>query len=63
MAGHAFKEEQAGYLVDYAAVMDGFTKLGFGGGGGTNPACCRFGYAMSRAPTLRRLRRASPGGT
>ena len=45
LAGIAFKEEQAGYLAGYAAVMDGFTKLGFsGGGGGTNPACCRFGY-------------------
>ena len=45
VAGIAFKEEQAGYMAGYAAVMDGFTKLGFsGGGGGTNPACCRFGY-------------------
>ena len=45
VAAIAFKEEQAGYLAGYAAVKDGFTKLGFsGGGGGTNPACCRFGY-------------------
>ena len=45
VAGINFQEEQAGYLAGYAAVMDGFTKLGFsGGGGGTNPACCRFGY-------------------
>ena len=45
VAGIAFQEQQAGYLAGYAAVMDGFTKLGFsGGGGGTNPACCRFGY-------------------
>ena len=45
VAGVAFQEEQAGYLAGYAAVKDGFTKLGFsGGGGGTNPACCRFGY-------------------
>ena len=45
VAGIAFMEQQAGYLAGYAAVMDGFTKLGFsGGGGGTNPACCRFGY-------------------
>ena len=45
VAGIAFQEEQAGYLAGYAAVMDGFTKLGFsGGGGGTNDACCRFGY-------------------
>ncbi len=40
-----FQEEQAGYLAGYGAVKDGFTKLGFtGGGGGTNPACQRFGY-------------------
>ena len=45
LAGVAFQEQQAGYLAGYAAVKDGFTKLGFsGGGGGTNPACCRFGY-------------------
>ena len=45
VAGIAFMEEQAGYLAGYAAVKDGFTELGFsGGGGGTNPACCRFGY-------------------
>jgi Uncharacterized ABC-type transport system, periplasmic component/surface lipoprotein len=44
-AGICFKEEQAGYFAGYAVVMDGYTKLGFsGGGGGTNPACCRYGY-------------------
>ena len=43
----AFKEEQAGYLAGYAAVMEGYTKLGFtGGGGGTNHACCRYGYGF-----------------
>ena len=37
--------EQCGYLAGYAAVMEGYTKLGFcGGGGGTNDACCRYGY-------------------
>ena len=42
-----FKEEQSGYLAGYAAVKEGFTKLGFcGGGGGTNPACQRFGYGF-----------------
>ena len=42
-----FQEEQSGYLAGYAAVQEGFTKLGFtGGGGGTNPACCRFGYGF-----------------
>ena len=45
VAGIAFQEEQAGYFAGYAAVQDGFTKLGFsGGGGGTNAACNRFGY-------------------
>ena len=47
MAGIAFKEEQSGYFAGYAAVMEGYTKLGFsGGGGGTNPACCRYGYGF-----------------
>ena len=42
-----FQEEQAGYLAGYAAVMDGYRSLGFsGGGGGTNPACQRFGYGF-----------------
>ena len=45
VVGVAYKEEQCGYLAGYAAVMDGYTKLGFsGGGGGTNPACMRYGY-------------------
>ncbi len=45
----SFKEEQSGYLAGYAVVKDGFTKLGFaGGGGGTNPACCRFGYGFAQ---------------
>ena len=47
VAGIAFQEEQPGYFAGYAAVMDGYTKLGFcGGGGGTNPACCRYGYGF-----------------
>ena len=47
VAAIAFQEEQAGYLAGYAAVMDGYTKLGFcGGGGGENPACCRYGYGF-----------------
>lgn len=42
-----FQEEQSGYLAGYAAVKEGYTKLGFsGGGGGDNPACCRFGYGF-----------------
>ena len=47
IAGIAFKEEQCGYLAGYAVVKEGYTKLGFtGGGGGTNPACCRYGYGF-----------------
>ena len=47
LAGIAFQEEQCGYLAGYAAVMEGYTKLGFsGGGGGTNPACDRYGYGF-----------------
>ena len=47
VAGIAFQEEQCGYLAGYAAVKEGYTKLGFsGGGGGTNPACCRYGYGF-----------------
>ena len=52
VAGIVFKEEQSGYLAGYAAVMEGYTKLGFsGGGGGTNPACQRFGYGYIQGAT------------
>ena len=45
----SFQEEQAGYLAGYAIVKDGFTKLGFsGGGGGTNAACDRYGYGFAQ---------------
>ena len=47
VAAISFQEEQSGYFAGYAIVKEGFTKLGFsGGGGGTNPACCRFGYGF-----------------
>lgn len=38
-----FMEEQAGYLAGYAAVKDGYTKLGFLGGMAV-PAVIRYGY-------------------
>jgi basic membrane protein A len=42
-----YKEQESGYFAGYAAVMDGYTKLGFtGGGGGTNPAVNRYGYGF-----------------
>ena len=47
--GVSYQEEQAGYLAGYAAVMEGYTKLGFsGGGGGANPACIRYGYGYAQ---------------
>ena len=49
VAAIAFEEHQSGYLAGYATVMEGYTKLGFmGGGGGTNPACQRFGYGFAQ---------------
>ena len=45
VAGISFHEEQCGYLAGYAAVMEGYTKLGFtGGGGGENKAVNRYGW-------------------
>ncbi|MBE6625917.1 MAG: BMP family ABC transporter substrate-binding protein [Ruminococcaceae bacterium] len=42
-----YKEQESGYLAGYAAVMDGYRNLGYtGGGGGSNPACNRFGYGF-----------------
>lgn len=41
--GIKFSEQQAGYLAGYAAVMDGYTKLGFLGGQAV-PAVVNFGY-------------------
>ena len=47
--GVSYQEEQAGYLAGYAAVMEGYTKLGFsGGGGGSNPAFIRYGYGYAQ---------------
>ena len=41
----SFAEEQAGYLAGYAAVKDGYTKLGFLGGMAV-PAVTRYGYGF-----------------
>ena len=40
-----FGEEQAGYVAGYAAVKDGYTKLGFLGGMAV-PAVQRYGYGF-----------------
>jgi basic membrane protein A len=43
--GILFSEEQVGYLAGYAAVKDGYTKLGFLGGMAV-PAVVRYGYGF-----------------
>ena len=40
-----YAEQQAGYLAGYAAVKDGYTKLGFMGGMAV-PAVIKFGYGF-----------------
>lgn len=40
-----YAEQQAGFLAGYAAVKDGFTKLGFQGGMAV-PAVIRYGYGF-----------------
>ena len=49
LVGVSYQEEQAGYFAGYATVMEGYTKLGFsGGGGGSNPACIKYGYGFAQ---------------
>ena len=49
LVGVSYQEEQAGYFAGYATVMEGYTKLGFsGGGGGNNPACIKYGYGFAQ---------------
>lgn len=45
--GIKFAEEESGYLAGYAAVMDGYTKLGFMGGMAV-PAVVRYGYGFAQ---------------
>lgn len=42
-----FKEAEAGFLAGYAAVMEGYTSLGFSGaGGGENDGVNRYGFGF-----------------
>ena len=52
--GIVFAEEQAGFLAGYAAVKDGYTKLGFMGGMAV-PAVIRFGYGYVQGAELAAL--------
>ncbi|MEA4987900.1 MAG: BMP family ABC transporter substrate-binding protein, partial [Anaerovorax sp.] len=45
--GIVYAEEQSGYLAGYAAVKDGYTKLGFMGGMAV-PAVIRYGYGFAQ---------------
>ncbi len=46
-----YAEEQAGFLAGYAAVKEGYTKLGFMGGMAV-PAVIRFGYGYAQGAEL-----------
>jgi len=45
MVSMVFAEEEAGYLAGYAAVKEGYTKLGFLGGQEI-PSVKRYGYGF-----------------
>ncbi len=47
LIGIVFAEEQVGYLAGYAAVKDGYKKLGFMGGMAVPPVI-RFGYGFAQ---------------
>ncbi len=47
VVGIVYAEEQSGYLAGYAAVKDGYTKLGYMGGMAV-PAVVRFGYGFAQ---------------
>ena len=53
--GIVFAEEQSGYLAGYAAVKDGYTKLGFMGGMAV-PAVVRYGYGFAQGADCCRCR-------
>lgn len=61
VAGISFKEQESGYFAGYAAVKEGFTKLGGTfGGGGTIPACNRYanGYILGATAAAEELNRS-----
>lgn len=61
VAGISFKEQESGFFAGYAAVKEGFTKLGGTfGGGGTNPACNRFanGYILGATEAAKEMKKS-----
>lgn len=58
VAGIAYCEQESAYLAGYAAVKEGYRKLGGAfGGGGSNPACNRFaaGYILGADAAAKEL--------
>ena len=61
VAGISFKEQESGFFAGYAAVKEGFTKLGGTfGGGGTTPACNRFanGYILGATEAAKEMKKS-----
>ena len=54
-----FGEEQAGYVAGYAAVKDGYTKLGFLGGRAV-PAVQRYGYGFVQGANAAAVEMGTP---
>ena len=53
IAAITYCEEEAGFLAGYAAVAEGYTRLGFSGGGsGINGSVNRYAYGFARGAEL-----------
>ena len=60
----SYKEQESGFLAGYAAVMDGYTKLGgVFGGAGSNPACNRFCYGYMQGANAAALAKGMAPGS
>lgn len=57
-----YAEEQAGFMAGYAAVKDGFTKLGFMGGMAV-PAVIRYGYGFLQGAEVAAKEMGLPEGS
>ena len=60
--GVLYAEDQAGFLAGYAAVMDGYRRLGFMGGMAV-PAVVRFGYGFVQGAEYAARELNLPAGT
>jgi len=60
--GILYAEDQAGFLAGYAAVMEGYRKLGFMGGMAV-PAVVRFGYGFVQGAEYAGIKLGLPDGS